>query len=31
VPGTEHALQLLDGPYSQRIDTAIDAFLARLL
>jgi len=31
VPGYEHALQLLDGPYSHRINTAIDAFLARLL
>lgn len=31
VPGYEHALELLDGPYSQRIYTAIDTFLARLL
>jgi pimeloyl-ACP methyl ester carboxylesterase len=31
VPGNQHALQLLDGPYSHRITTAIDAFLARLL
>ena len=31
VPGSEHALQLLDGPYSHRINTAIGAFLARLL
>jgi len=31
VPGNEHALQLLNGPYSHRINTAIDAFLARLL
>jgi pimeloyl-ACP methyl ester carboxylesterase len=31
VPGYEHALELLDGPYSQRINTAIDAFLTRLL
>jgi len=31
VPGSEHALQLLDGPYSHRINTAIDEFLARLL
>jgi pimeloyl-ACP methyl ester carboxylesterase len=30
VPGNEHALALLDGPYSHRINTAIDAFLARL-
>jgi len=31
LPGNEHALQLLDGPHSQRINSAIDAFLARLL
>lgn len=31
VPGYEHALELLDGPYSPRINTAIDAFLTRLL
>jgi pimeloyl-ACP methyl ester carboxylesterase len=31
VPGTEHALELFDGPYSHRINTAIDAFLASLL
>lgn len=31
VPGNEHALELLDGPYSHRINTAIRAFLARLL
>ena len=31
VPGSEHALQLLDGPYSHRINTAINAFLARVL
>jgi len=31
VPGNEHALQLLGGPYSQRVNTAISAFLARLL
>jgi pimeloyl-ACP methyl ester carboxylesterase len=31
VPGYEHALQLLDGPHTHRINTAIDAFLARLL
>jgi hypothetical protein len=30
VPGNEHALALLDGPYSHRIHTAIDAFLAKL-
>jgi pimeloyl-ACP methyl ester carboxylesterase len=30
VPGNEHALALLDGPYSHRINTAIDAFLAKL-
>ncbi|HYK69772.1 MAG TPA: hypothetical protein VEV45_17640 [Streptosporangiaceae bacterium] len=28
VPGNEHALELLDGPYSHRINSAIDAFLA---
>ncbi len=31
LPGSEHALQLLDGPYSHRINRAINAFLARLL
>jgi pimeloyl-ACP methyl ester carboxylesterase len=31
VPGSEHALELFNGPYSHRITTAIDAFLARLL
>jgi len=31
VPGTEHALELLDGPYSHRINRAIDAFLAATL
>jgi len=31
VPGYEHALELLDGPYSHRINSAIDAFLAALL
>jgi len=31
VPGTEHALELLDGPYAHRISSAIDAFLAALL
>lgn len=31
VPGNEHALELLDGPYSHRINSAIDAFLAALL
>jgi hypothetical protein len=31
VPGYEHVLQLLDRPYSHRTNTAIDAFLARLL
>jgi pimeloyl-ACP methyl ester carboxylesterase len=31
VPGSEHALELLDGRYSHRINTAIHAFLARQL
>jgi pimeloyl-ACP methyl ester carboxylesterase len=31
VPGSDHALQLLDRPYSHRINTAIDAFLTRQL
>jgi pimeloyl-ACP methyl ester carboxylesterase len=31
VPGSEHALELLNGPYSHPITRAIDAFLARLL
>ena len=31
VPGSEHGLDLLDGPYSQRIIAAIDSFLANVL
>jgi dienelactone hydrolase len=31
VPGSEHALALLDGPSARQIYTAIDAFLARVL
>jgi len=31
VPGNEHALELLDGPYSHRINSAINAFLGTQL